>query len=125
MADYVSIDYLKSLCEYYEFEDVVDPIEVIKYALHHLSNAKRELEWRKHISNLSNTAVPCIDALTTALPSSDILHADFAHESDSTGYSDDTAVRIKPDGNCLTCKYQYYDNMRDYCAICSGNPENI
>lgn len=125
MADYVSIDYLKSLCEYYEFEDVVDPIEVIKYALRHVSNAKRELEWRKHISNLSDTAVPCINALTTALPSSSILHADFTHESDFTGYSDDTAVGIKPDGNCLTCIYQYYDNMRDYCAICSGNPENI
>ena len=44
MTNYVSINDLKALCERYGFEDVVDPIEVIQYALHHLSNAKRELE---------------------------------------------------------------------------------
>ena len=125
MTDYVSMDDLKALCERYGFEDVVDPIEVIKYALHHLSNAKRELEWRKHISNLSNTAVPCIDALTATLSSNSISHADFTHESDFTEYSDDTVMRSKPDGNCLTCMYQYYDNMDAYCAICPGDPQNI
>ena len=125
MTNYVSINDLKALCERYGFEDVVDHIEVIKYALHHLSNAKRELEWRKHISNLSDTAVLCINALTATLPSSSRLHADFTHESDFTEYSDDTVVGSKPDGNCLTCIYQYYDNMDAYCAICPGNPENI
>lgn len=35
------------------------------------------------------------------------------------------AEEYKPDGNCLTCRYQYYDNMQDYCAICPGNPEDI
>lgn len=37
----------------------------------------------------------------------------------------DIAEEYKPDGNCLTCRYQYYDNMRDYCAICPGDPEDI
>lgn len=72
-----------------------------------------------------------------------LIHADFAQKPDFTGYpdpslfidatsdiddvelSEDIAEEYKPDGNCLTCKYQYYDNMQDYCAICPGDPEDI
>lgn len=31
----------------------------------------------------------------------------------------------RPDGNCLDCKFQYYEDSDYWCSICPGNPEDI